>query len=162
MVDRDDPDLAAIVKAAEEGLRASVNDDAAAAEAARRALVAAAGRALAAGRPLREIAAAEQRGQSAARDALRAHSLKLVERSARRVRDAQTEHERAVVQATKLGLSTRDVAAAAGVTHGTIRAISLRATENASDQISDKGGAANQDLDNKDTHQVPDETPNPK
>jgi len=146
MTDREDAHLAAIAKAAEEGLRASVSDDEAAIEASGRALMEAASQAMAAGRTLAEIAAAEQRGHGAARDALRAQSLKLVERTTRRVREAEADHQRAIVQATKLGLSTREVAGAAGVTHGTIRAIWLRATRGAEDAIGSEGDSASQDV----------------
>jgi hypothetical protein len=49
-----------------------------------------------------------------------------VERSGRQARDAQAEHHRAIGRAMRLGLSTREIALAADVTHGTVRAISNR------------------------------------
>jgi hypothetical protein len=56
-----------------------------------------------------------------------------VERAARRKREADREYEQAVVRAGRLGLARRDVAAAAGVEHGTVRAILAR-TQTASAQ----------------------------
>jgi len=44
----------------------------------------------------------------------------------RSVRSAQSEHHRSIARAVRLGLSTRQIAAAAGVTHGTVRAITNR------------------------------------
>jgi hypothetical protein len=49
-----------------------------------------------------------------------------VERAARRKREAEHEYEQAVVRAVRLGLAHRDVAAAAQVAHGTVRAIVAR------------------------------------
>lgn len=46
-----------------------------------------------------------------------------MERAARRKREAEGEYEQAVSRAGRLGLAHRDVAAAAGVAHGTVRAI---------------------------------------
>jgi DNA-binding NarL/FixJ family response regulator len=90
------------------------------------ALLAAATSAMNAGYSLSEIAQAEARGKADVRTALRPDTLKRVERTGRNVRDAQTEHHRTIGRAVRLGLSTRQIAAAAGVTHGTVRAIANR------------------------------------
>jgi IS30 family transposase len=79
-----------------------------------------------AGYALTEIARAETRGKDTIRRELRADALKLVERSGARARDAQAEHYRAIARATRLGLPMREIAHAAHVTHGTIRAITNR------------------------------------
>ena len=86
----------------------------------------AASEAMVAGYPLTDIARAEARGKETLRRALRAESLKLVERTGDRARDAQAEHYRAIARATRLGLPMREIALAAHVTHGTIRAITNR------------------------------------
>ncbi|MGA2929723.1 MAG: hypothetical protein ABSG43_27800, partial [Solirubrobacteraceae bacterium] len=52
-----------------------------------------------------------------------------VDRSARQAREAEAEHHRAIGRAMRLGLSTREIALSAGVTHGTIRAIASRLSE---------------------------------
>lgn len=53
--------------------------------------------------------------------------LRRVERAARRKHEADSEYdEQAVVRAARLGLTHRDVAAAARVAHGTVRAILAR------------------------------------
>ena len=83
--------------------------------------------AMRAGIPLREISAAEQRGRNAVRDELRSGTLKRVERTGRQVREAETTHHAAIARAMHLGLSTREIAQAAGVTHATVRAITSRA-----------------------------------
>ena len=49
-----------------------------------------------------------------------------VERAARRKREAELEYEEAIVRAGRLGVVHRDVAAAAQVAHGTVRAIIAR------------------------------------
>jgi DNA-binding NarL/FixJ family response regulator len=72
------------------------------------------------------IALAEARGKDDVRDALRGETLRGVERSGRRAREARIEHHQAIARAMRLGLSTREIAAAAGVSHGTVRAISNR------------------------------------
>ena len=93
----------------------------------------AASRAIAAGLSLAEIADAEQIGQGRAREELGPELLRRVERAARRKRDAEHEYEQAIVRAGRLGVAHRDVAAAAQVAHGTVRAIIAR-TDTASGQ----------------------------
>ena len=92
----------------------------------RRAVTAAMG----AGYPLGEIAAAEARGQDEVRHELRGEALKRVERSGRHAREAQADHHRAIARAVRLGLSTREIAVAAQVTHSTIRSINNHCLKN--------------------------------
>jgi hypothetical protein len=86
----------------------------------------AASRAIAAGLSLAAIADAEQLGQGRAREELGPEVLRRVERAARRKREVEHEYEQAIVRAGRLGLAHRDVAAAAQVAHGTVRAIIAR------------------------------------
>ena len=92
----------------------------------RRRVGEAASRAIAAGLLLSSIADAEQIGQRRAREVLGPDLLRRVERAGRRKREAEHEYEQAVVCAARLGLAHRDVAAAAQVAHGTVRAIVAR------------------------------------
>lgn len=119
-------ELAAVARAAGDRLRAETDGDGDAAKAAAAALVTAATAAMAAGRSLSDIAQAEVRGKQDVRDALRSDTLRSVERSGRRARETRMEHHQAIARAMRLGLSTREIAAAADVTHGTVRAISNR------------------------------------
>ena len=82
---------------------------------------------------LASIADAERIGQWRAREELGGEVLRRVERAARRKREAEDEYEQAVVRAGRVGLAHRDVAAAAQVAHGTVRAILAR-TQTASAQ----------------------------
>jgi DNA-binding NarL/FixJ family response regulator len=81
---------------------------------------------MSAGVSLAEIARAEARGKEELRRELGPDALKRVERSARHVREAEAEHHRVIARGMRLGLSTREIAMAAGVTHGTVRAITSR------------------------------------
>lgn len=119
-------ELAAVAKAAGDRLRAETDQDADAAEAAAGELVRAASAAMAAGHSLTAIAHAEARGKDTVRQALRADALNLVERSGERAREMRSEHHQSIARATRLGLPMREIAQAAGVTHGTIRAINNR------------------------------------
>jgi len=56
-----------------------------------------------------------------------------VERTGQRARQLQAEHYQAIARATRLGLPMREVAQAAGVTHGTIRAINNRLANQATE-----------------------------
>ena len=120
------PSWGLVAEAAGSRLRAEVDGDEPAAQAGAHALLAAATSAMNTGYSLSEIAQAEARGKADVRTALRPDTLKRVERTGRNVRDAQTEHHRTIGRAVRLGLSTRQIAAAAGVTHGTVRAIANR------------------------------------
>jgi hypothetical protein len=119
-------ELAAVAKAAGDRLRAETDAKRKAAKTASDALVTAATSAMGAGHSLGDITEAEARGKEGVRGALRGDTLRSVERTGRRAREARLEHHRAIARAMRLGLSTREIAAAAGVTHGTVRAISAR------------------------------------
>ena len=121
-----EPTLLALAEAAGARLRAATDEDPNAVATADEALLGAATSAMRAGRSLSEIAHAEAEGQEAVRRSLRADVLRRVERSGRQAREAEEEHHRAIGRAMRLGLSTREIAASAGVTHGTIRAITSR------------------------------------
>lgn len=125
--------LLAVADAAGVRLRAETDEDGDAANVAADELTRAATAAMAAGHSLTEIARAEARGKDTLRRTLRADALKLVERTGSRARDAQAEHYRAIARATRLGLPMREIAHAAHVTHGTIRAISNRLASRASE-----------------------------
>ena len=116
-------ELAAVADAAGQRLRAEVDGDDESASRGARHLMRAATAAMDAGYSLPEITQAEARGKDELRNALRPDVLKRVERSGRHMREAQAEHHQAIARAVRLGLSTRQIAAAADVTHGTVRAI---------------------------------------
>ena len=94
-------------------------------------LAEAASAAITAGAALGAIAEAERTGELRARRALGSDVLKHVARTAKRKREADSEYEQAVRRAGRLGLSHREIAAAAQVSHGTVRAILARATPSA-------------------------------
>jgi len=119
-------ELAAVAQAAGVRLRAETDEDADAVRVAADELTRAATSAMAAGYSLTEIARAEAYGKDTLRRTLRGDALKTVERTGQRVREAQDEHYRAIARATRLGLPMREIAHAAHVTHGTIRAITNR------------------------------------
>jgi predicted transcriptional regulator len=125
-------ELLAVAETAGARLRAETDEDDEAARVAAEGLMRAATVAMEAGYSLTEIARAEARGKDTVRQTLRGDALKLVARSGQRAREAQAEHYRAIARATRLGLPMRDIAQAAGVTHGTIRAISNRLAGEAS------------------------------
>ena len=116
-------ELAAVAQAAGDRLRAETDANARAAKAAGEALLAAATAAMAASHSLSDITEAEAHGKDGVRDALRSDTLRDVKRSGRRAREARQEHHQAIARAMRLGLSTREIATAAGVAHGTVRAI---------------------------------------
>jgi DNA-binding NarL/FixJ family response regulator len=119
-------ELAAVAQAAGDRLRAETDGDARAAKAASDALLAAATAAMAVGHSLSDITQAEAYGQERVRDALRPDTLREVKRSGRRAREMKEEHNQAIARAMRLGLSTREIATAARVAHGTVRAIMNR------------------------------------
>ncbi len=120
------PELASVADAAARRLHAETDGDDDATTAGAQSLLEAATSALNAGYSLAEITQAEARGKSDLRDSLREGTLKQVDQTGRRVNEAQAEHRQAIARAVRLGLSTRQIAAAAGVTHGTVRAIMNR------------------------------------
>lgn len=119
-------ELAAVAEAAGVRLRAETDEDADAVQVAADELTRAATAAMAAGYSLTKIARAEAYGKDTLRRSLRGDALKMVERSGQRAREAQVEHYRAIARATRLGLPMREIAHAAQVTHGTVRAITNR------------------------------------
>lgn len=116
-------ELTAVAQAAGARLRAETDGDARAAKAAADALLNAATVAMTAGHSLSDITQAEAQGQESVRGALRPDTLREVKRSGRRAREAKQEHHQAIARAMRLGLSTREIATAARVAHGTVRAI---------------------------------------
>ncbi len=126
-------ELAAVAQAAGERLRAETDGDRKVAKRATQELMRAATSAMAAGLSLSDITHAEALGQEAVRASLCGDTLRSVERSGRRAREARREHHQAIARAMRLGLSTRQIADAAGVTHGTVRAITNRLSTGGSD-----------------------------
>ena len=116
-------ELEAIAAAAAHRLRDEVTGTGQDEPELRHALGQAASAAIAAGLPLSAIADAERTGQQRAREELRPDILRQIARAARRKRETEAEYANVVIRAVRLGLTHREVAAAAEVTHGTIRAI---------------------------------------
>ena len=116
-------ELAAVAQAAGDRLRAETDADARAAKAAGDVLLTAATAAMAAGHSLSDITQAEADGKEGVRDDLRPDTLRDVKRTGRRAREARKEHHQTIARAMRLGLSTREIATAASVAHGTVRAI---------------------------------------
>jgi hypothetical protein len=127
--------LAAVAGAAGARLRAQIGEDAAAGRAASEAFMTATMSAMSEGHSLRDITAAEARGEDDVRNELRGDVLKRVDRAARNVRDAEATYHAAIGRAVRLGLSTRQIAHAAGVTHGTIRALAQRLEPSAPEPV---------------------------
>jgi hypothetical protein len=123
------PELVRVADAAGARLRAEVAVDRDLDAAALEDLLAATTTAISAKYSLAEIAQAEARGQEKVRRELGGDALKRVERTGRQARQAEAEHHRTIGWAMRLGLSMREIAIAAGVTHGTIRAIGNRLAE---------------------------------
>ena len=119
-------ELEAIATAAADRMRALSDGDVEREADLRRLVGEAASRAIAAGLSLASIADAERLGHRRAREELGRELLRRVERAAGRRREAEHEYEQAVVRACRVGLAHRDVAAAAQVAHGTVRAIVAR------------------------------------
>jgi hypothetical protein len=119
-------ELASVAEAAGARRRAETEQDVDGVRTASESLMSAATSAMAGGYSLRDIAAAETRGQDDVRSQLGGDALKRIERTGRQTREAEAAHHAAIARAVRLGLSTREIAHAAGVTHGTIRAISNR------------------------------------
>jgi DNA-binding NarL/FixJ family response regulator len=135
----------------------------------------AASAAIAAGAALSAIADAERTGQLRARRALSPDVLRHVTSAAKRkreadsgireadsgireadsgireadsgIREADSEYEQAIARAGRIGLSHRDIATAAEVSHGTVRAILARssASLNGNDQQTVTAAAAAMD-----------------
>jgi DNA-binding NarL/FixJ family response regulator len=131
------PELEAIAAAAHDRLHAQAGDDLSAIEQASRRVAEAASAAIAAAARLSPIADAEHDGELRARQELSADVLRQVTRAAKRKRGADREYEQAISRAGRLGLSHREIAVAAQVSHGTVRAILTRASS-----ITDNGRPA--------------------
>jgi hypothetical protein len=121
------PELDAVAAAAEQQLRTLAGENPLDADPLAQALADAATAAIASGHPIATVAGAEQRGQHHARTALSRELLARVERAARRRREAEHDLHQAIARATRLGLAQRDIATAAQIAHGTVRAILTRA-----------------------------------
>jgi DNA-binding NarL/FixJ family response regulator len=117
------PELETLATAAADQLHAELDGDHTTREDVRRRVADAASAAIAAGVPLAAIADGERAGQQRARRELGPTVLQRLARAAARKREAETEHEQKVRRAARLGLSNREIATAASVSHGTIRAI---------------------------------------
>jgi len=128
----------ALVNAAADRLRAETNDDAQLAADAQQALITATSSAMTAGVSLTQIVAAEQAGHARVRDQLGKELLRNVERAKRRRGEIEREWEIAIRRAGRLGLAHRDIAAAAEVAPGTIRAILTRTANGADATASDQ------------------------
>ena len=131
------PELDAVAVAAEQQLRALASEDPLDAGPLAEALADAATAAIASGQPIADIARAEQRGQQQARATLSRDLLARVERAARRRRDAEYDLHQAVARTARLGLPQREIAAAARVAPGTIRAIVARADDDTAPALSE-------------------------
>ena len=123
------PELEAVTVAAEQQLRALAGENPLDAGPLSQALADAATAAIASGHPIATIAQAEQRGQQQARTALSRELLTRVERSARRRREAEHDLYQTIARAARLGLPQRDIASAAQLAHGTIRAVLTRGND---------------------------------
>jgi DNA-binding NarL/FixJ family response regulator len=134
------PELEAIARAAADLLRAQAVDRSQDRDELHARLRAAATKAIATGAELDAIAGAQRDGQARARRESGSDLLRRVERAARRRREIEHEYEDALVRATRLGLAHRDIAAAAGIAHGTVRAILARAAS-----VADAATPANAD-----------------
>lgn len=120
------PELEAIAAAAADRLHGEVTATDHDQQQLHQAVAQTASAAIAAGLPLAAIADAERTGQQRARDELRPDVLRQIARSARRRRETELEYEQAVIRGARLGLGHRELAGAAQVAHGTIRAIIAR------------------------------------
>lgn len=132
------PELQAIADAAHDRLHAQTGQDPSAIDQTARRVADAASAAIATGARLSAIADAERAGELRARQELSTDVLRHVARAAKRKREADTEYEQAITRAGRLGLSHREIAAAAQVSHGTVRAMLARATSGANNRRADE------------------------
>jgi DNA-binding NarL/FixJ family response regulator len=93
------------------------------------------------GHAISAIARAEAEGEAAARERLGTQVLRLVARSAKKLREASADYESAIAQAVSVGLPARDIAARAGVSHGTV-AVDRRHERSASGRAEPIAGEA--------------------
>ena len=129
------PELQAIADAAHDRLHAQTGQDLSAIDQTARRVAEAA---IATGARLSAIADAEREGELRARQELSADVLRHVTRAAKRKREADTEYEQAITRAGRLGLSHREIPAAAQVSHGSVRAMVARATSGANNRRADE------------------------
>jgi DNA-binding NarL/FixJ family response regulator len=125
------PELEAIATAAHDRLHAKAGQDLSAEQQAQQRVAVVASAAITAGAALGAIADAERTGELRARKTLGSDLLKHVTRTAKRKRGVDGEYEQAVTRAGRIGLSHREIATAAQVSHGTVRAILTRTTPSA-------------------------------
>ena len=135
-------ELDAVATAAAERLRAMSGGDLERDADLQRRVREAASHAIAAGLSLASIADAERIGQERVRSEMGPELLRRVERAARRRREVESEYEEAVIRAGRLGLAHREVAVAAQVAHGTVRAIVARARTASGQRAASATGAA--------------------
>ena len=119
--------LEAVATAAHERVSAEVRDDDAARQEAEGAFLQAATAAIAARTPMSELAHAERVGHQRARAEHGKELARAVARTARVARESQAAYEQAIRRAGRLGLPHREIAAAAEVSHTTIRGLLARA-----------------------------------
>jgi len=149
------PELEAIAIAADQRLRAEVDGSEQDLSDRQHAVMQAASTAIAAGISLGAVADAEQIGQARARRELGSELLRRVERTARRSREAQAEYEQTVARAARLGLAHRDIAAAAQIAHGTIRAIITRVSDATTQPASNAAAEAHHEPEQHDDSNPP-------
>ena len=127
------PELEAIATAAADVLRAQADEAATDTTEMQARVREAASAAITAGAELDAIADAQRIGRDRARQQLGKDVLRAVARAAKNKREADTAYEQAIQRAGRLGLSHREIAAEAQVSHGTIRAILARRATRDSD-----------------------------
>jgi hypothetical protein len=126
------PELEAIATASADRVRAQADATADDSELQRR-VADAASATIAAGAGLGADAAAEQIGHARAREELGPDVLKRITRASRRRREADAAYEHEIHRGDRIGLTHREIATAAEVAHGTVRAILAR-TQTGSEQ----------------------------
>ena len=127
------PQLEAIAAAAADRLRGEIAGTDQHEPETHHAVAEAASAAIAAGAALAAIADAERIGQQRAREELRPDVLRQIARAARRKRETELEYEQAVIRGVRLGLSHRELAGAAQISHGTVRAVIARTETSAAE-----------------------------
>jgi DNA-binding NarL/FixJ family response regulator len=120
------PELDAIATAAADRLRAAADANTTSHDELQRRVAQAASAAIGTGAALGAIADAERAGQTRARGELGPDALKRIARASRRRREADAEYEQEILRAGRIGLTHREIANAAEVAHGTVRAILTR------------------------------------
>ena len=142
------PELEAIATAAAEVIRSQAAEGHDDIEELQKRVRQAAGSAIAGGADLDAVAQAQRIGQARARGELGGDLLRRVERVAKRRGEIEHEWEDAIRRAARVGLPHRDIASAAKVAHGTVRAIVARTDTVVSDRAS--GSVAGNEVDSAD------------